>query len=86
MAQVIILGSFCGVWSESQLVEYFPSMQEYFASRQNKQTILGFIPIIEKKKTQKTNKQKTHKRPGVVVHAFNSSTREAGGFLSLRPA
>jgi hypothetical protein len=31
---------------------------------------------------------KIHTKPGMVVHAFDPSTREAetGGFLSLRPA
>jgi hypothetical protein len=35
-----------------------------------------------------TNIQDAGKEPGVVVHAFNPSTREAeaGGFLSSRPA
>jgi hypothetical protein len=33
-------------------------------------------------------KKKKENKPGIVVHAFNPSTREAeaGGFLSLRPA
>ena len=36
----------------------------------------------------KKNHTHTHKKPGMVAHAFNPSTREAeaGGFLSLRSA
>jgi hypothetical protein len=36
----------------------------------------------------KEKKKKKEEVPGMVAHAFNSSTREAeaGGFLSSRPA
>jgi hypothetical protein len=39
-------------------------------------------------KIKTKNKKKKKMLPGVVVHGFNPSTREAeaGGFLSLRPA
>ena len=39
-------------------------------------------------KTVLNNKRISGGEPGVVVHAFNPSTREAeeGGFLSLKPA
>jgi hypothetical protein len=41
-----------------------------------------------KRKTNKQTNKKVSSEPGVVVHAFNPSTREAeaGGFLSSRPA
>uniref|UniRef100_A0A8C6HYG5 Uncharacterized protein n=1 Tax=Mus spicilegus TaxID=10103 RepID=A0A8C6HYG5_MUSSI len=43
-------------------------------------------PVLKNRNRKQTNKKQ--KKPGVVAHAFNPSTREAeaGGFLSSRPA
>jgi hypothetical protein len=45
-----------------------------------------FVDGLWKSYTEKPCLEKQTKMLGVVAHAFNSSTREAGRFLSLKPA
>jgi hypothetical protein len=64
-----------------------PDLPVRLLSPEAKLTVLVKVSSATTPKTKQTNKKKMNK-PGVVVHAFNSSTREAEAsrFLSSRPA
>jgi hypothetical protein len=63
------------VWGQPGLLREFQDSQGYTEK-----------PCLKKKK--KKRKKERKEKPGVVAHAFDSSTweGEAGRFLSLRPA
>ena len=67
MAQVIILGSFCGVWSESQLVEYLFNILKARNS----------IPGTHKKRERGEKKKRTE----VTRLKCYSSLKKGGSFL-----
>jgi hypothetical protein len=61
----------------------FLMFAEYFSVRKS---ILDVFRTLRKQSSAGKKKKENKAQPGVVAHTFNSSTWEAGRFLSSRPA